>query len=90
MLDRNFKLLIGLGILRTQSTAPVSNVLMFWPCVSSWPAIAEYCCNAASWPAFSRAARVAEGRCLTRVPEVLLKNISIKAWRAVCGAAAVS
>src|SRR5882762_3972233 len=36
-------------------------------------------------PDFSSAARVAAGKCFTSVPRVLLKNISISAWRAVCG-----
>jgi hypothetical protein len=33
---------------------------------------------------------VAAGKCFTKVPGVLLKNISISAWRAVCGGVGVS
>jgi hypothetical protein len=31
------------------------------------------------------AASIASGRCFCKVPGVGLKNISIRAWRAVCG-----
>src|SRR5208282_503366 len=46
----------------------------------------EYCCNVFRAPAFSRAVRVAAGKCFTNVPWLLRENISISACRAVCGA----
>src|SRR5277367_4897346 len=70
-------------------TAPVSKLSkldpsVFWVC--KCPASAEYCCKLASAPDFSMAAIVAAGKCFMKLPCFPL-NISIKAWRAVCGAA---
>ncbi len=71
-------------------TDPVSKVWKVVPLVCNCPASSEYCSNFATAPDLASALRVAAGKCFTNVPGVLLKNISISAWRAVCGGAEVS